>query len=48
MPKLMELIQKLSAASSSNLKIGLMYLIEIMCEYSFNDDDILNHSALLS
>lgn len=44
----MQLIAKFSLATTSNLKIGLMYLIEIICEYSFNDEDLMRYSAELS
>ncbi|KAL4480079.1 hypothetical protein ABPG74_020595 [Tetrahymena malaccensis] len=46
--QLMQLIQKFSQATTSNLKIGLMYLIEIICEYSFNDEELMKYSGELS
>ncbi|KAL4509172.1 hypothetical protein ABPG72_018103 [Tetrahymena utriculariae] len=46
--QLMLLIQKFSQATTSNLKIGLMYLIEIICEYSFNDEELMKYSGEFS
>lgn len=39
--ELFNLIQILSQSNEQNIKIAMMYLIEIICEYAFDDKMLL-------
>ncbi|EGR27811.1 kap beta 3 protein, putative [Ichthyophthirius multifiliis] len=45
---LINLITKYSQTTESNIKKGLMYLIEISCEYSFDDTQLMQNSSKIS
>ena len=38
------MFELLNNVEADNIKLALMYLIEITCEYAFNDDLLLKYS----
>jgi hypothetical protein len=44
----MQLIISLAQSELSKIKLGTMYLIEIICDYAFDDELLVKHSQTLS
>lgn len=44
----MMMIKALSQNKEKKIKLALMFLIEIICEYSFDDNLLMKYSADLS
>jgi hypothetical protein len=38
-------IQSLANVDAHNMKLALMYLIEIICEFAFDDEQLMNYSS---
>ena len=43
--ELIQIITTLSSVDALNIKLALMYLIEIICEYSFDDKLLMEYSG---
>ena len=43
--ELIQIISTLSSVESLNIKLAMMYLIEIICEYSFDDKLLMEYSG---
>ena len=43
-PEILNIIKTFSSSESLNIKLSLMYLIEIICEYTFDDKMLMQYS----
>ena len=46
-PEILNIIKTFSSSNVLNIKLSLMYLIEIICEYAFDDKLLAEHSGIL-